>query len=324
MFNFRPKWLDAAKRAQAAKTLGYQPINSTKYLTTVGKGVQGTVYEGTPGNVVKFMKGKDKEQILREADVQSLAYELGIAPRVDVVYTNPSKRKPSVNMKAEGINQLYDGQIVMEDLRNNYMPLTEHLGSKGRYSSFLDLTNDPNSMKYRAYKLAEAQQMAKLNKAGYKVNDRHGGNVLIHKKTKEPIQLDFGYTRKLDRADKIDQIANEVKDGMLQAGLIDEGIILKESVFDLMSRGQINEAEDVALQGLAMLNKIKNPLKEYAPTLLKESESMNPNYWKNKKSPSIGGSPLGPSDVDLISREMKAAPSWWNKLIDDRFDEMGL
>ena len=31
-----PKWLDAVKRAQAAKTLGYQPINSTKYLTTVG------------------------------------------------------------------------------------------------------------------------------------------------------------------------------------------------------------------------------------------------------------------------------------------------
>ena len=272
-----PKWLDAVKRAQAAKTLGYQPINSTKYLTSVGKGAYGTVYEGTPGSVVKFMKGKDKEQVLREADVQSLAYELGIAPRVDAVYTHPSKIQPSVHMKAEGVDQLYDAQIVMKDLRKNYMPLTEHLGSKS--GNFFDLTNDLNSVKYRAYKLAAAQQMAKLNQAGYKVQDRHGGNVLIHKRTKEPIQLDFGYTRKLDKADKIDQIANEVKDGMYHAGLIYEGIILKESVYDLMSRGQINEAEDVALQGLAMLNKIKQPLKEYAPTLLKESETLNPNYF---------------------------------------------
>ena len=119
------KWLEARRKAQAVQNLGQAPITpeQEKYLNVIGRGAQGRVFEGRPGQVVKYetavMPGSNG---VSDAEVQHIAANLGIAPRVDAVYTVPSKDQSDFIQ-----TNWVDRQIVQQDTRDNYQSVRDYL-----------------------------------------------------------------------------------------------------------------------------------------------------------------------------------------------------
>jgi len=273
------KWLEARRKAQAVQNLGHAPITpeQEKYLNIIGRGAQGSVFEGRPGQVVKYetavMPGSNG---VSDAEVQHIAANLGIAPRVDAVYTVPSKDQSDFIQ-----TNWVDRQIVQQDTRDNYQSVRDHLDDIA-----LSKGTEAEEFAHRALLLQQAKQLGSLNLQGHNLTDRYpmnSGNLVVHKLTNRPMQLDFGFrdelTNKIDMAGKL---AENVKYGLINAGLEDEGSILEETVSSLISNAnnaysggnnrvgdeQAAEALNVAKQGLGVLQKIKKPLATPAPTLL--------------------------------------------------------
>lgn len=275
------KWLEARRKAQAVQNLGQAPITpeQERYLTVVGRGAQGKVYEGRPGQVVKYETGlsdpdvkMDLEGDVGDGEVQHIAANLGIAPKVDAIYQVVD---PDTN--------LADRQIVQQDIRDQYQPVSHYLddvkSAKGQ---------EARDFAKRAILLEQAKQLGSLNLAGHNLTDRYPsnyGNIGIHSMTGRPTQLDFGYREILeDKVAMANALAENVKDGLIRAGLKDEGEILDATVGGLIENarsayiGGYNgvgdaraaEALDVAKQGLGVLQKIKKPLATPAPTLLQK------------------------------------------------------
>ena len=211
----------------------------------IGSGAYGVVYQSdVPGNVIKqsTQYGQDLE---KEANLQSIAAELGIAPQV------------------RGLETFRGGvgdRIEMQDIRNNYENLpTDPIVPVRDVSEYAMPGTRKDLTKFA---LQHAQQMGQLALKGVRLEDRHEHNVMRHKMTGRPLQLDFGIADKMDKAQSAAWLSQATAEGMEAAGLGDFGSILRASVMDYLEGGDVDEAMDLAKQGFSRLQKIKAPLTE--------------------------------------------------------------
>lgn len=197
----------------------------------IGVGGYGTVYKSdVEGNVIKDIRqdyvGDDgKTFVEREADLQAIAAELGLAPRV-----------VSVETFGGGIGN----RIEMQDMR----PTHESHGHNARQW--------PTGLEG----VRVNQQLGQLALNGVDVMDRHTGNILYNKMSGRPTQIDFGQGRRVQGEDQVATLANVTAEGFKSAGLNDVADIYTATVYDLLAGGDVAEAMDVAKQGFSRLQKI--------------------------------------------------------------------
>jgi len=202
----------------------------------IGQGGNAVVYASDlPGNVIKQMsyqdQGKfglpgDKPKVIDEANLQAIAAEMGIAPRVAAVETFRG-----------GIGN----RIEMEDVRDNF---------ETRGERYMDYPKGMDAVRVN-------QQLGQMALKGVRLEDRHNGNVRYNKMTGRPMQLDFGIADRVSGADQVQALTEATADGFSAAGIADVGDIFRATVYDLLEGGDVAEAMDVAKQGFSRLQKIK-------------------------------------------------------------------
>ena len=206
----------------------------------IGAGTYGVVYESdTPGNVMKqikqdYVNPKTGLGILNEANLQAVAGEMGIAPKVAGVETFSG-----------GIGN----RIEMADVRQNYSPV------KGEGDAFgmpgVGMPVDPT------INIRTAQQLGQLALKGVRLEDRRAANIMRHNMTGRPLQLDYGIAGKVEGSEQVAALTMATSDGFEAAGLGDVADIYRATVMDLLEGGDVQEAMDVAKQGFSRLQKIK-------------------------------------------------------------------
>ena len=200
----------------------------------IGTGGNAVVYASdVPGNVMKQGHVADESfpghSLEDEVNLQAIAAEMGIAPRIAGLEKFPG-----------GIGN----RIEMADVRDNF----ETHGKRAR-----EFPTGRDAVRVN-------QQLGQLALKGVRLEDRHNGNVLYNKATGRPMQLDFGIAGRVEGSEQVATLANATAEGFESAGLIEEASIYRATVMDLLEGGDVSDAMDVAKQGFAQLQKIKQPL----------------------------------------------------------------
>lgn len=197
----------------------------------IGSGGYGVVYASdVDGNVMKQSHQPDglfpgEPTLTDEANLQAVAAEMGIAPRIAGIETFPG-----------GIGN----RIEMQDVRPNFeLHRTNRQFPSGRDAVRVN------------------QQLGALALKGVDLDDRHTGNIVYNKMTGRPMQLDFGKSRNVTGEDQIAALTNATEAGLAAAGLGDVAEIYSATVYDLLAGGDVADAMDVAKQGFSRLQKIK-------------------------------------------------------------------
>ena len=197
----------------------------------IGTGGYGVVYASdVPGNVMKQSHQADglfpgQPSLTDEANMQAVAAEMGIAPRIAGIETFRG-----------GIGN----RIEMQDVRPNFE---------------LHRTNRQFPSGGDAVRVN--QQLGALALKGIDLDDRHTGNIVYNKMTGRPMQLDFGKSRNVTGEDQVAALTNATEAGLTAAGLGDVAEIYSATVYDLLAGGDVAEAMDVAKQGFSRLQKLK-------------------------------------------------------------------
>jgi len=218
---------------------------ATNRAEPIGAGANAVVYASdVPGNVMKQSSRADSHEYAndfeKEVNLQAIAAEMGIAPRV------------------AGLEQFPGGignRIEMADVRQNYegLPQDPMIGPEAVSDYALPGTRKDLQL----FAVRHAQQMGQLALKGVRLEDRHDGNVMRHKMTGRPLQLDFGIGDRVSGADQVQALAEATAEGFNAAGIGDVSDIFRATVYDLLEGGQVTEAMDVAKQGFSRLQKIK-------------------------------------------------------------------
>jgi|TARA_B100002052_G_scaffold86768_1_gene79669 hypothetical protein len=196
----------------------------------IGSGAYGVVYNSNiPGNVIKQSYPNSFENnFVEEANLQSIAADLGIAPKVAAIETFPGD---------------VGNRFEMRDVRTNYEPVQSD--SKNLFPSD------------RKINIQTAQQLGHLALKGVRLEDRKADNMVQNKMTGRPMQLDFGIADKVEGSEQVATLAMATAEGFEAAGLDDIASIYRATVMDLLEGGDVAEAMDVAKQGFSRLQKIK-------------------------------------------------------------------
>tara|TARA_R100001224_G_C4025470_1_gene150812 strand:- start:1868 stop:2560 length:693 start_codon:yes stop_codon:yes gene_type:complete len=205
----------------------------------IGAGSYGVVYESdVPGNVIKQTHSADiNNNLVQEANLQSVAADMGIAPRIAGIETFPV-----------GIGN----RVEMADVRNNFEPVA---GEGGRFGQpGVGFPVDPK------INIRTAQQLGQLALKGVRLEDRRAANIVQNKMTGRPMQLDFGIADKLQGSEQAAWLTHVTAEGFEAAGLGDIASIYRATVMDLLEGGDVKDAMDVAKQGFSRLQKIKAPI----------------------------------------------------------------
>jgi hypothetical protein len=155
---------------------------ATNRSQPIGAGGYGVVYASdVPGNVMKQSHQPDglfpgQPTLTDEANLQAVAAEMGIAPRIAGIETFPG-----------GIGN----RIEMQDVRPNFeLHRTNRQFPSGRDAVRVN------------------QQLGTLALKGVDLDDRHTGNVMYNKMTGRPLQLDFGKSRNVTGEDQVAALTN--------------------------------------------------------------------------------------------------------------------
>ena len=220
----------------------FEAFNREKRLAAnrsepIGAGTYGVVYPSdVDGNVIKQSITPDTFEptgLENEINMQAIASEMGIAPRVAGLEKFPG-----------GVGN----RIEMQDVRPNFeLHGTDRDVPRGRDAVRVN------------------QQLGELALKGVDLNDRHGANVMYNKMTGRPMQLDFGLARKVEGEDQVIALMNATADGLEAAGLGDIGSIYRETVMDFLNGGDVAEAMDLAKQGFSRLQKLDGPVQLPVP-----------------------------------------------------------
>ena len=208
----------------------------------IGAGGNGIVYASdVPGNVIKqthIPDGTFGRTLTDEADLQAVAADLGFAPRVVGLERFPG-----------GVGN----RLEMADARNNYERVaTSATGAAGAAGEGFPV--DPS------IRIKTAQQQGMLALKGIRLEDRRSANIMQHKMTGRPLQLDFGIADKMSPDQQAAWLAEVTAEGFEAAGIGEMGSILRATVMDYLEGGDVAEAMDIAKQGFSRLQKIKTPL----------------------------------------------------------------
>ena len=217
----------------------------------IGHGGYGVVYESdTPGNVMKQNHwGGDDNDLVEEANLQAIAAEMGIAPKIASIETFRGDVGNRIEMQ--------DVRDNFEERRGGRIP-----GASGSWPVGMDAVR-------------VNQQLGQLALKGIDLDDRHSGNIRYNKMTGRPMQLDFGIATKVDGEMQVHALTRATEDGFQAAGLGDVAEIYTDTVYDLLAGGQVAEAMDVAKQGFSRLQKIRrvhNPMDQLVDKVKKESD----------------------------------------------------
>jgi hypothetical protein len=202
----------------------------------IGSGGNAVVFESdTPGNVIKQLSQPDQgrfglpgdnPKVIDEANLQSIAADMGMAPRVAGVET---------------FRGGFGNRIEMEDTRGNF-----EQRDSGTFPTGMDAVR-------------VNQQLGQLALKGVRLEDRHNGNIMYNKMTGRPTQIDFGIADKFDTdTEKAAWLSQVTAEGFEAAGIPEMGHILRATVMDLLEGGDVADGLDVAKQGFSRLQKIKN------------------------------------------------------------------
>ena len=205
----------------------------------IGTGGNAVVYASdVPGNVMKQGHVPDESfpgrSLEDEVNLQAIAAEMGIAPRVVGLEKFPG-----------GIGN----RIEMADVRNNFEPVEgegDRFGQPG-----VGFPVDPK------VNIQTAQQLGQLALKGIRLEDRRAANIVKNKMTGRPMQLDFGIAGRVEGSEQVATLANATAEGFEAAGLGDIASIYRATVMDLLEGGDVADAMDVAKQGFSRLQKIK-------------------------------------------------------------------
>ena len=206
----------------------------------IGAGGYGLVYESdVPGNVIKQMHTADiNNNLVQEANLQSVAADMGIAPRI-----------AGVEMFPAGIGN----RVEMADVRNNFEPV---IGEGDRFGQpGVGFPVDPK------INIRTAQQLGQLALKGVRLEDRRAANIVQNRMTGRPMQLDFGIAGRVKGSEQAATLALATAEGFEAAGIGDVGSIYLATVMDLLEGGDVEDARDVAKQGFSRLQKLKAPIK---------------------------------------------------------------
>ena len=206
----------------------------------IGAGGYGLVYESdVPGNVIKQMHTADiNNNLVQEANLQSVAADMGIAPRI-----------AGVEMFPAGIGN----RVEMADVRNNFEPV---IGEGDRFGQpGVGFPVDPK------INIRTAQQLGQLALKGVRLEDRRAANIVQNRMTGRPMQLDFGIAGRVKGSEQAATLALATAEGFEAAGIGDVGSIYLATVMDLLEGGDVEDAMDVAKQGFSRLQKLKAPIK---------------------------------------------------------------
>lgn len=189
---------------------------------------------------------------LAEVDAMEISRGLHMAPEVR-----------SVEIRPDG-----SAAIEMKDLRDNYLVEADVNESKGIKSYLREAQTG----------LAVSKQLGALNLRGIHLQDRHSGNVMIHKMTGRPMQIDFGGGAGEHKVlqtlrDKVLALTTNTAMGFKYAGLDDIAEIYLDTVTDLVRHNdsapfgdeEMLTAWDIAKQGFSLLQKIDKPVREVSP-----------------------------------------------------------
>lgn len=238
--------IQAFKDQLREQTLGF---NRSK---PIGVGANGVVYASDiPGNVMKQNHwGGAGNDLVEEANLQAIAAEMGMAPKIAGIETFLGD---------------VGNRIEMQNISENF----EKRG--GRRPEGLVGVRYPTGMDA----VRVNQQLGQLALKGIDLGDRHSGNVVYNKMTGRPMQLDFGVASKVEGEMQVDALTRATSDGFTAAGLGDVAEIFHDTVYDLLAGGQVAEAMDVAKQGFSRLQKIRkvnNPMDQLVDKVKKESD----------------------------------------------------
>ena len=199
----------------------------------IGGGAYGVVYNSDiPGNVIKQgYPNSFENNFVEEANLQSIAADLGIAPKVAAIETFPGD---------------VGNRIEMMDIRTNFEPVQSD--SRNLFPS------DP------MINIRTAQQLGQLALKGIRLEDRKADNIVQNKMTGRPMQLDFGIAGRVEGSEQAAWLTHVTAEGFEAAGLNDVAGIYRATVMDLLEGGDVSDAMDVAKQGFSRLQKIKKPL----------------------------------------------------------------
>ena len=205
----------------------------------IGSGAYGVVYNSDiPGNVIKQgYPNSFENNFVEEANLQSIAADLGIAPKVAAIETFPGD---------------VGNRLEMMDVRTNFEPV--QADSKNLFPSD------------RKINIQTAQQLGHLALKGIRLEDRKADNMVQNKMTGRPMQLDFGIAGRVEGSEQVATLAMATSEGFESAGLIEEAAIYRATVMDLLEGGDVSDAMDVAKQGFSRLQKIKEPVKGPVPS----------------------------------------------------------
>ena len=195
----------------------------------IGTGGYGVVYASdVPGNVIKQgYPNSFENDFVEEANLQSIAADLGIAPKVAAIETFTGD---------------VGNRLEMMDVRTNYEPV--QADSKNLFPSD------------RKINIQTAQQLGHLALKGVRLDDRKADNIVQNKMTGRPMQLDFGIASRVEGSEQVAALAYATAEGFEAAGLKDVSEIYRATVFDLLEGGDVADAMDVAKQGFSRLQKL--------------------------------------------------------------------
>lgn len=260
----------------------------------VGGGHFGQVYEVSPGVVVKEIDHELKQNLLQEINAQAKAAEMGIAPRIQEASLGPLQAPGKTFPLEKGPNPKMRGEIQMQDLRENYMPLGVNTGDSMAHYRSPDFTGGPppgvfiepnpnlSPMQVQMAKLNTHKQLAQLALQNINLTDRHSQNIFVNKMTGRPIQIDFGLSEQITNpTQKAAALSMHVANGLKTAGLNEEAEIFLATTSKMLDTEPLS-ALDIAKQGLSRLQKIK-------PKDLQTIE----NYNKNLQEAAYSQLPVG-------------------------------
>ena len=252
--------------------------NSDRFI---GEGQFGRVSEFAPGYVIKEQaplvewggyKMTDGGSQSDEGNLIGEIYDYRDVKR-DVDQLNLLNQK-NITPKVENFTVNPDGstEVIMRDLRDNYDTYSDILPSK-----VAELESESTSpqrkaelmMEGRLFEVKRKQQESIANLQGIEMGDRHEGNVMKHKMTGRPLQIDPSGTE-IDNVVERDQlIADKAIKGIAMAGAEEEAELLQGLFMEAMERGDTGTMHDLAQQGMSRLMKINkvvlNQPRAYTP-----------------------------------------------------------
>ena len=227
----------------------------------VGEGQFGAVYSRPNGLVSKYQAplvewGGYEDGTVLGRNIGKLYDYRDVA---DEVIQNHDLSKSGITPGVEGFTINPDGstEVLMKDLRPNYRTGQEFYDEVRDVIDSGDRQAVAQAFKdQRLFNVKRRQQEASAAYQGYELHDRHENNVMQHKMTGRPLQIDPSGTRVFG-SDQSAAVAQQVNLGFRQAGLEDEADIFVGIFNEMAGKGDIAGMKDMAQQGLSRLMKIK-------------------------------------------------------------------